>query len=317
MNWDKLFDALGLNSTAWQWRRLRWQRRWEEMTLGWRRRKEQVTYRHKMCRQCGALIDRADTVCGRCGAVASSWKSQAFGRLLGLVLPGHCPVTYLLIGLIFVNLLIVMVLFGGRQLLLPEPIVLVRMGALVPYLALELGEYWRMVTYGYLHVGLMHIAFNAIALSQAGSVLEREIGGARFFVVYTVALVGGAAADLVARGPVMVPIAGASGALFGLIGFGISYAHFYGGPQGRQLRNFFFHWAVYGFLFGYLVRADNIAHLGGFLPGLVLGFLLERERRWGAKPDPMWNTLAALCVGLTATCFGWLMLGPSAVEVGR
>ena len=103
-------------------------------------------------------------------------------------------------------------------------------------------------------------------------------------------------------------IAGASGALFGLIGFGMSFAHFYGGPAGRQQRNFFLHWAVYGFLFGMLVGADNICHAGGFAVGAVAGFLVERERARRDALTPLWQGLAALCALATVAAFGWMIL---------
>lgn len=307
MNWKEFFDRLGMNGTWWQWRIIKFQERWQERTQAVRDGRKVATYQHKFCSKCGALIDREEKTCMRCGARAPSWLADAIRRTLGLVLPRWVPVANILIVLNIVNLLAVMVLFGAENLLKPDGLMLLRMGALHPALFFE-GEYWRLITYGFLHIGLMHIAFNMIALSQVGPVLENDVGPARFLSVYLLALLGGGIADLVVRGPVPMLIAGASGALFGLIGFGMSYAHFYGGPSGIARRNFFLHWAAYGFLFGFIVRADNICHLGGFLTGVVCGFLVERERRHRDRFTPLWRTLATLLSLLVPAAFAWMIL---------
>lgn len=305
MNWKDFFDRLGMNGTWWQWRILRWQERWRERGQAVSDGRKVATYPHKFCWQCHALMDRAERVCPQCGARAPSRTADAVRRTAGLVLPRWCPASTILIFLNLLNLAVVMAVFGVSNLLRPESLMLRDMGALDPTLFFA-GEYWRVLTYGYLHIGLMHIAFNMIALSQVGPVLEGEVGGARFFSVYTLALLGGGVADLVVRGHQPMLIAGASGALFGLIGFGMSYAHFYGGEAGRAQRNFFLHWAAYGFLFGFLIRADNICHLGGFLVGIVAGFLVERERASRDRFAPLWRALAAACALVTAGAFAWM-----------
>jgi rhomboid protease GluP len=236
---------------------------------------------------------------------------ETLGRL-GLVLPTWCPVSTYLLVLNGSVMLVLMALFGAGNLFRPEPLALFRMGALDPSQFLA-GEYWRLITYGFLHIGLLHIAFNLLSLSQVGPVLEQQVGSARFFCVYMLSLIGGGVADVLVRGDQPMLIAGASGALFGLIGFGLSYAHFYGGPAGRAQRDFFLHWAAYGFVFGYIVRADNICHLGGFAVGVASGFLVERERVRRDAFAPVWQGLAWLCALAIAGAFAWMAW----VESGR
>jgi rhomboid protease GluP len=308
MNWEKILDRLGLNSPQWKWRLMKWQRRWEGRRERWQEQRQHVTYRHKFCNRCGALMDREEKVCPACQAPAPSWRAQVIMRALGLVLPKRSPVTLLILGANIVNLLALMSLFGAQNLWQPHSEALIRMGALLPPLFFE-GEYWRLLTYGYLHIGLLHIGFNLFALSQVGPFLEEEIGPARFFTLYTLALVGGGVADLLWRGASLIIVAGASGALFGLIGFGMSYAHFRGGTLARQQRNFFFRWAIYGFLFGFLVPAiDNIAHLGGFITGAALGYLVANELINQARLTRPWTTLACLCLIATLLSFAWMLV---------
>jgi rhomboid protease GluP len=229
-------------------------------------------------------------------------------RALGLVLPAWCPVTALLLTANIAWFLLTALLFGLRSLLAPANEALWRMGALVPW-SFWHGEYWRLITYGYAHGGLLHIFFNMITLSQVGPFLERQFGGKRFFAVYTLALMGGGALDVLWRGAAGITIVGASGALFGLIGLGMSFAHFTGGAQGMEQRNFFLKWALYGFLFGYMVQADNIAHAGGFAVGAALGWLLEREQRGRRLPhDRTWAFAAYGLAVLTLAAFIWLAL---------
>lgn len=305
MNWKDLFDRVGLNGTWWQWRILKWQERWQERAQAVRDAGKVATYEHKFCRACGAIVPREDATCSRCGTRAPSWTGDAIRRSLGLVLPRWVPTANVLIALNLLNMLAAMWFFGPQHLLKPDSVGLYHMGALAP-LAFFQGEYWRLITYGFLHIGLMHIAFNMIALSQVGPTLEQQVGPSRFFSVYMLSLLGGGLADLLVRGPVMMLIAGASGALFGLIGFGMSYAHFYGGPLGREQRNFFIQWAVYGFVFGMLIGADNICHLGGFLTGALCGFLVERERLHAERFDPFWRGLATVLALMTVAAFAWL-----------
>jgi membrane associated rhomboid family serine protease len=79
------------------------------------------------------------------------------------------------------------------------------------------GEWWRILTSGFLHIGLIHLAFNMMALWVLGRDMEMVLGRVRFLALYLVALLGGAAAVMVFYLPDQA-VAGASGAVFGLMG---------------------------------------------------------------------------------------------------
>ena len=308
MDWKNFFDRLGLNGTAWQWRIIRWQNAWEQRKAAWRDSRRNVTYQHKVCPHCGALVDRNDAACMRCGTAVGSWRGQAFLRAIGLVLPAWCPLTALLLVANILWFALTVIGFGLRGLIEPSSEALVKMGALVPGFFWQ-GAYWQLITYGYEHGGLLHIVFNMITLSQVGPFLERQFGGKRFFTVYTLALIGGGLADVLFRQHAIIMVVGASGALFGLIGLGMSFAHFYGGAQGLEQRNFFLKWALYGFVFGYLVGADNVAHAGGFVVGAALGWVLEREQRGRGTPfETVWTVAAFALAVLTLGAFVWMLL---------
>lgn len=79
------------------------------------------------------------------------------------------------------------------------------------------GEWWRLFTSGFLHFGPLHLAFNMLALWVIGRDLELVLGRIRFLAVYFAGLLGGSAAAFV-FGMVNAQVAGASGAVFGLMG---------------------------------------------------------------------------------------------------
>ena len=83
--------------------------------------------------------------------------------------------------------------------------------------AVAQGAWWQLVTSGFLHIGPLHLAFNMIALWVIGRDLERVLGRVRFLVVYLVSLLGGSLVVYLFANP-MSDTAGASGAVFGLMG---------------------------------------------------------------------------------------------------
>ncbi len=136
------------------------------------------------------------------------------------------------------------------------------------------GEVWRLVTSMFLHIGLLHIAFNSYALWIFGPRVERAYGRAHFFLMYGLSGLGGSALSFFMSPH---PSVGASGAIFGLIG--VLGAYFYRYRErltaGRAQLTNIVSIAVYNLLYGFIVPAvDNWAHIGGLLVGLTLGWFL-------------------------------------------
>ncbi|MEV4728481.1 rhomboid family intramembrane serine protease [Saccharopolyspora sp. NPDC049426] len=84
------------------------------------------------------------------------------------------------------------------------------------------GQWWRLVTSGFLHIGVVHLVMNMLALWVIGRDLELLLGRARFAAVYGLSLIGGSTAVFLLGGA-EAPVAGASGAVYGLMG-GIAVA---------------------------------------------------------------------------------------------
>lgn len=100
--------------------------------------------------------------------------------------------------------------------------VLYQMGALVPGVVLQTGEWWRLISASFLHVGLMHLLLNMLALLWLGTFVESALGLIRFLLVYFLASLGAMLFVLflvtVGQHPENTLIAGASGSIMGLLG---------------------------------------------------------------------------------------------------
>jgi rhomboid protease GluP len=142
------------------------------------------------------------------------------------------------------------------------------------------GEYWRLLTYGLLHGGFLHILFNAYGLRVLGPFIERIYGGPRFLAGFLLAVVGGGVAGVLAapyRG--LVSAVGASGGLFGLVGMHAGLVLNYRRVLRRDFlraswRNLLLILGING-AYGLLnPRVDNMGHIGGFLAGLAWGLAI-------------------------------------------
>ena len=141
------------------------------------------------------------------------------------------------------------------------------------------GQWWRLVTYMFLHGGALHIAFNMWCLWDLGALCESLYGRFTFGAIYLITGVAGGLAS-VAWNPGVLSV-GASGAIFGLAGALI--ASFYLGEfslpsfaiRGTLMSLVVF--AGFNLFFGGVVGGvDNAAHIGGLVSGLILGALIAK-----------------------------------------
>jgi rhomboid protease GluP len=197
-----------------------------------------------------------------------------------LALPAARPrLTYALLA---INVLVwlAMTAAGGST----DPEVLIRFGAKYNPLIAD-GQVWRLLTSMFLHIGLMHLLFNSYALFAFGMEVERLYGSARFLAIYLLAGLWGSWASFVLGSSLS---AGASGAIFGLLGVMLA---FFGrhremfGEWGRQRLLSLAGVAGLNLVLGFTVPGiDILAHLGGLLSGALLGWLLAPQ--YEVRRDP-------------------------------
>ena len=175
---------------------------------------------------------------------------------------------------------------GGSQ----DPTVLDGFGALFGPLVAE-GQYWRLLTAIFLHVGFVHIAFNSLGLFVFGTAFERTSGPLRMAAVYVGSgLAGSALSYLASPG---VRSAGASGAIFGVLGALAVYLFVnrqeFGRLGQREITTVLF-LAAMNLLNGLTTPGvDNWAHVGGLTGGAALGLaIMPRHAMGGSASHPSW-----------------------------
>lgn len=156
--------------------------------------------------------------------------------------------------------------------------VLVFLGANVPELVRD-GQVWRLVASMFLHIGFLHLLVNGWALYQLGGLFEMWMGARRFALVYMVAGIVGSAASVATKWGEVALSAGASGAIFGLLGALIAILLRRGKnllPQGKALLQQLLMWAGINVVLGFSISGiDNAAHLGGCAAGFALGWFMK------------------------------------------
>ncbi len=161
------------------------------------------------------------------------------------------------------------------------------------------GEWWRIVTSGFLHSGLLHLAFNMYFLYFLGTMLEPEIGKLRFAAIYVVSLLGGSfGALLISPNAVTV---GASGAVFGLMGAAILALRARGiDPMQSGLGITL----VLNLGITFLIPNISIGgHIGGLIAGGIVGLLMfEVAERRRISMTPVLGACVALAVALAIGC---------------
>jgi membrane associated rhomboid family serine protease len=133
------------------------------------------------------------------------------------------------------------------------------------------GDWWRLVTSMFLHVSLLHIAFNMLALWWVGSAVENAIGHGRFLLVYFVSGLAGSAGALV-WSPLAVTV-GASGAIFGILGAALILER-----QGMPvLGGSALTWIVINLVLSFTLSNISIGgHIGGLIGGILCMLALSR-----------------------------------------
>jgi len=137
------------------------------------------------------------------------------------------------------------------------------------------GEWWRLITYGFLHGSPIHLLFNMLMLWWFGRALEAAVGRARFLGIYLVSAIAGAAGALLLSGEFVITV-GASGAVFGILGAGLvlERRHIYvfgGGALFVVILNVAFTFAVSSISIG--------GHLGGLIGGILSMLALSAAGR--------------------------------------
>ena len=225
------------------------------------------------CRRCGKEYvlspeQEFEPLCTNCQKIASA---ESYARLIAF---GPKPiVTRVLIG---VNVAVYLLMVAtGISWIEPSQWDLIRFGADFGPLTLT-GQWWRLITNMFVHIGLIHLALNMWCLWYLGDLAERFMGRKAFTFLY---FASGIAASLGSEAwdPARVS-AGASGAIFGAVGGLVSYLYLKKAPidlrfAKERLKSLSIFIGV-NLIWGLQSGIDNAAHVGGLVGGLLIGAVM-------------------------------------------
>jgi len=235
-----------------------------------------------LCSSCKRLVSANEKVCPYCGAMQPTLFGLA-PALRDLFRDHFEPVwiTYTLC----VALYVVSLALDPRAALdfgdllgigSPSSLALYKLG-MTGGAASQAGMWWTVLPAVFLHGSLLHIFFNLSWVRGIGPLAADVFGPARFFNLFCLT---GIAGYLLSNQISGSPTIGASGAIFGLYGALLIYGHRRGGTWGAGITRQAMAWAVAGFVFSLAIPSvNNVAHAGGFIAGIMLGWVMPTSER--------------------------------------
>jgi rhomboid protease GluP len=259
----------------------------------------------RMCPHCRAFITTKDRVCPYCNESVAPRRVERGtpGPILGGMIP-HAGFNTVIILLINTGLYLATSLYstnsGHGNFMSLDGQTLYLFGAKFGP-AIAAGQWWRLVTAGFLHGNLLHILMNSWVLFDLGAQVEELYGGARMLVFYFISSVAGFYLSALWR-PEALSV-GASAALFGMVGAMIALGTRYRSSMGDMVRSVYLRYLVYLLIFSLLPGVDMAAHLGGLAGGFVSAYVAGTPKYEGSGQEKLWRIGAGLAILATAFCF--------------
>jgi len=231
----------------------------------------------KLCPFCRGLNSAGERRCYRCGRALPGPVASGLIGFFKNTLGAENAMTRLFVGLCIAVFALCFAsehrlpLWGAQTFAVST---VLRFGGIAGTLAAA--QPWRYFSAVFVHFNLLHVGMNCFVLVAVGAAAERELGKARFVLLFVLTgALGFVASDLWAGG-VSSPTAGASGAVFGVFGSVIGSAYARRDPNWKQVLVQNLVWIV---VLGFMGSVNNAAHVGGLVAGALLGFLFNKEPR--------------------------------------
>jgi membrane associated rhomboid family serine protease len=287
-----------------------------------------------VCRNCGALVGAGERACGVCGAAVGQPREERGPRARPTYDPETVrfaravlsrPATFTFVFLTFnVFVFLLMHLWGADSDNDAVASAALRLFGAKYNSLINQGEWWRLVTPVFIHIGWLHLVVNMYSLFMLGPYVERLYGAARFVFFWVATGIAGVAASYFASrvggrpgvlGQFLFrggdgPSAGASGALFGLVGvlfvFGIKFRHELPDGFKRAFGMGMLPTILLNLFIGYTIPfIDNAAHLGGLAAGMLLATFVGYKRPGERGSVAItWHALQIVSLALVVAGFG-------------
>ncbi len=261
-----------------------------------------------LCPNCRKLISADEPNCPYCGLARPGLLNMA--GIIRKIFAFNPILTIIYVNIFFyvVSLLLnpTGIFSGGGFLsfLSPSGQSLLLLGATGTFPVFRFNRYWSLVSASFLHGGIIHLAFNMMALYQLGPFVLHVFGFHRFFSIYILTGIAGFAVSLIFGVDFTI---GASASICGLIGAIVYYGKNRGGEFGQAIYKQALGWIVGLIIFGLIFKSiNNWAHGGGVISGILLAMLMgyNEKRDETAKQ----KLLAYVCILVTLGVLIWALL---------
>lgn len=267
----------------------------------------------KMCPSCGRFNDAKATECEFCETLLNP-KRKATVFSDGSSSPEVNPVFFVFVICIvaYVALTTLSSSMSDNSffssMFNPQGEALMYLGANHPVLVVKHGEWWRIATYSFLHIGVIHIFFNLSALGSLGGMIWAAFGTRRFWLISLLSAIGGGLFSALQPFGFLFGGGGAgfSGALFGYLGALFIYFRQQGQFSVAQRFKNYMVWGnaiCIGLTLIGAMMIDNHGHIGGMLTGMGLAYAFQ-NRTFRSLGDNFEIGLIFACLAL----YGWGLL---------
>jgi rhomboid protease GluP len=275
--------------------------------------------KRRMCPHCRAFITTSDRVCPYCQAEVGprAVDRRNASEIIGGFIP-HARFTTTMILLVNFGLFAASALYSMRAgnseaFLGLDNRTLILFGCKYRE-AIALGQWWRLITAGFLHGGILHLVMNSWVLFDVGAQVEEIYGSFRLIVFYFLGTVFGFYASTLWSASLSV---GASAGLFGLIGAMLALGVRHRATSaGAAIRSMYMRWIMYMLIFGLLpgLHVDNAAHIGGLAAGFASAYLAGTPKLVQTAGEIVWKVAGYACLAITLIAFLKMFLWFSAVN---
>lgn len=257
-----------------------------------------------MCPNCRAFITTKDRVCPYCGVqLGPRAIDMRAAQLASSFVPraNLTSIIFLIINAAFfvAEIIASSRLTGGSPANGVSSQALVLFGAKFAPLIHE-GQWWRLITAGFLHAGFFHIAMNSWALWVLIGEVEQFYGTSRLIVAYVFSTFTGFLLSLLWSRSLSL---GASAACYGLIGIMLAMGLRRNDPLSLAVRAYYRQWVIFGLLLSLLPGVDIAAHIGGLAGGFLVGLVAGLPGLPNSPREMVWKAMAGLAIAVTLYAF--------------
>lgn len=158
-------------------------------------------------------------------------------------------------------------------------------------------EYWRLFTAGFMHIDVLHLACNMIALFNLGVMIERQLSKGQYLLTICLSIIVGNLFVLIGDGNIVG--VGISGGLFGLFGVLTVMLMTSGAFKNPRIRTSYLSTMIINACISMMPNVSMLAHLGGFITGVVLGIWYSKHEMFKSLRN---HVLVAYVMILVACC---------------